>query len=103
LEKLDPKYCTYQVCIIDFGESYTTSNPPESLGIPPGYCLPELIFDSSIDIGCDIWALACTIYELRSMSRLFKTWSGDDDEVMLQMVRLLGKLPEPWWTSWGKR
>jgi hypothetical protein len=37
------------------------------------------------------------------MSRLFETFSGDDDEVMLQMVKLLGKLPESWWTSWDAR
>jgi serine/threonine-protein kinase SRPK3 len=66
------------------------------LGIPPDYCSPELIFDGSVGVGTDIWALACTIYELRSMGRLFETFNGDDDGVILQMVKLLGKLPEPW-------
>jgi len=37
------------------------------------------------------------------MSGLFETWSGDDDEVILQMVRLIGKLPEPWWAAWDSR
>jgi serine/threonine-protein kinase SRPK3 len=103
LEALDPKHLTDQACIIDFGESYDSSSPPEALGIPLGYCSPELIFDGSVGVGTDIWALACTIYELRSMGRLVETFDGDDDEVILQMVKLLGKLPEPWWTSWDAR
>jgi len=28
---------------------------------------------------------------------------NDDDEVIMQMVPLLGKLPEPWWSSWKAR
>jgi serine/threonine protein kinase len=27
----------------------------------------------------------------------------DDDEVIMQMVPMLGKLPEPWWSSWKAR
>ncbi|RDL32476.1 uncharacterized protein BP5553_08932 [Venustampulla echinocandica] len=103
LEALDPRHLIDLACIIDFGESYDSSSPPEGLGIPPGCCSPELIFDSLVGIASDIWALACTIYELRSMSRLCETWDGDDDEVILQIVRLLGKLPEPWWPFWDAR
>jgi len=103
LEQLYVRYLTDQVCIIDFGESYHTSSPPKGLGIPSPYCSPELIFDSSVGIGCDIWALACTIYEIRSMRTLFECYNGSDDEVILKIVKLLGRLPKPWWSSWETR
>ena len=73
LEALSPKNLTDQICIIDFGESYDPSTPPEGLGTPLAYCSPELIFDSSVGIAADIWALACTIYELRSMASLYES------------------------------
>ncbi len=103
LRNLNPRHFTNQACIVDFGETYELENPPESLGIPPAYCPPELIFDSLTGVACDIWALACTIFELRSMSQLFESFFGDDDDVIRQMVIYLGKLPEPWWSSWESR
>lgn len=103
LEALDSRHFAEQACIIDFGESYDISKPPENLGIPLGYRSPELIFEEQCSVASDIWALACTIYELRSMRRLFENWDDEDDQVILQMVRLMGKLPEPRWSSWEAR
>ncbi len=103
LEGLDAQYLTDQACIIDFGESYDMSSPPSGLGTPEAYRSPELIFDNSVGIGCDIWAFACTLYEIRSRRSLFETYDGTDDDVLSYMVRLLGKLPEPWWSSWEAR
>lgn len=71
LERLDPRYFTDQVCIIDFGESYDLSNLPTHLGIPSDYCSPELIFNTSIQVGTNIWALASTIFEIRCLVKLF--------------------------------
>ena len=62
-----------------------------------------LPLENTIGVGCDLWALACTLYEIQTRSPLFENVMDDDDEVIMQMVPLLGKLPEPWWSSWKAR
>ncbi|KAH7378126.1 kinase-like domain-containing protein [Cadophora sp. MPI-SDFR-AT-0126] len=103
LDRLDARFISDQVSIIDFGESYDMDSPPEDLGITASFRSPELLFDNTIGVGCDLWALACTIYEIRTRSPLFENFMDDDDEVIMEMVPLLGKLPEPWWGSWEAR
>ncbi|KAH8587070.1 kinase-like domain-containing protein [Bisporella sp. PMI_857] len=103
LDRLDARFISDQVSIVDFGESYDMHSPPEDLGIAASFRSPELLFDNTIGVGCDLWALACTIYEVRTRSPLFENFMDDDDEVIAQMVPLLGKAPEPWWSSWKAR
>ena len=103
LDRLDARFISNKVSIIDFGESYDMYNPPEDLGVTASFRAPELLFDNTIGVGCDLWALACTIFEVRTRSPLFQNFMDDDDEVIMQMVPLLGKLPEPWWSSWKAR
>lgn len=103
LDRLDSRFISDQVSIIDFGESYRMDSPPEDLGITASFRSPELLFDNTIGVECDLWALACTVYEVRTRSPLFENFMDDDDEVIMQMVPLLGKLPEPWWSSWEAR
>ncbi|RDL35771.1 uncharacterized protein BP5553_06383 [Venustampulla echinocandica] len=100
---INPQYLTDQICIIDFGESYDSSAPPQELGIPLSYCAPEIIFHNPAGPASDIWALACTLYEIRSCKQVLYAGFGEEDDVLLQMVQLFGKLPEPWWSSWEKR
>lgn len=100
---IDPEYFTKQACIIDFGESFNPSNPPLHLGIPGKYRSPELIFEDTAGLACDLWAFACTIFELRTYHELFEPWGENDDPIISEIVRLLGKLPEPWWSAWDKR
>lgn len=102
LMKLNSRHFTTEPCIIDFGESCDLSNPPESLGIPSAYRSPELIFDNSVGIGCDIWAFACTVFEIRVLWKLFGGLA-DDNGAIIEMVQTLGKLPEPWWSAWEGR
>lgn len=95
---------TGEACIIDFGESFEISNPPPDLGIPQIYCPPEYVLDKKISASCDIWALACTLFEIRTGRRLFDTFDDDRDEHLCKMAMVLGKLPEPWWTeTWETR
>lgn len=101
---LPPEYLTEKIMIIDFSEAYRMSSPPSDLGIPEEYLPPEVIFksDNSIEVGCDIWALACTLYEIRSQIPLFYMPIDEDDHIS-EMVCYFGKLPEPWWSKWEKR
>lgn len=90
--------------LIDFGESFEIAHPPEELGIPGPYRAPELILDRTAGIGSDLWALACTLFELRTGRKLFTSFDDDDDEYLGAMVKAFGKLPEPWWsTTWEGR
>lgn len=50
-------------------------------------------------IPSDVWALACTIFEIRAGFPLFEAFLGGDDEILKEIVATLGKLPEPWWSA----
>ncbi|KAI1187796.1 kinase-like domain-containing protein [Nemania serpens] len=95
---------TGEACIIDFGESFEFANPPPDLGIPQSYCPPEYILDKKVGASCDIWALGCTLFEIRTGRRLFGAFDDDRDEHLCKMAMVLGKLPEPWWAkTWEAR
>ncbi|KAK8022667.1 kinase-like domain-containing protein [Apiospora rasikravindrae] len=54
------------IAVVDFGESYATSNPdPSDLGIPIRYAAPEILVGGDKSIGTDLWALGCTLLDLR--------------------------------------
>jgi hypothetical protein len=65
------------------------------------------LFDSHADSLCptpafDIWTLAILFHILYTgVSGLFL--SGSDDTILCEMVRLIEKLPEPYWSSWENR
>ncbi|TRX87971.1 hypothetical protein FHL15_011144 [Xylaria flabelliformis] len=98
------RFITEEACIIDFGESFEISNPPPELGIPQSYCAPEYVLDKKVSASCDVWALACTIFEIRTGRRLFDTFDDDQDEYLRKVAMVLGKFPEPWWSeTWEAR
>lgn len=102
-DKVEAKFITDQACMIDLGESFQELAPPEELGTPVIYRAPELLLNNSAGIGSDIWALACTISEIRTGRRLFDAMDDDENEILRSIVLLLGKLPAPWRTSWEAR
>ncbi|KAH6666814.1 kinase-like domain-containing protein [Halenospora varia] len=73
-----PKYIIQALGLEDL--AYDMSKPPETMGIVPAYCSPELIFHNTTGVGCDLWALPARF-----------------------MRSLLGKPPKKWWNSWEGR
>ncbi|KAI9931592.1 hypothetical protein ASPWEDRAFT_37576 [Aspergillus wentii DTO 134E9] len=101
---VDRQYFTDQIYIIDFGESFNESDPPDKLGTPKSYCSPELLLGEKPSIASDLWALGCTLYGIRTGEKLFNMFDDEADEYIYYMVLMLGVLPEPWWsTTWKDR
>ncbi|KAK9333051.1 kinase-like domain-containing protein [Lipomyces starkeyi] len=102
LSKLESKWFTEKVLLVDFGQSFMLHSPPpqNEVGYTMSYCAPELYFERRASVWSDIWALGCTIFEIRAGCQLFESFLGGPHEVIQQMVQALGKLPEPWWSSW---
>ncbi|KAI0382513.1 kinase-like domain-containing protein [Hypomontagnella monticulosa] len=93
-----------KACIIDFGECYDVSSPVAELGIPQVYCPPEYSLEGKVGIACDLWALGCTLFEIRTGRKLFDTFDDDLDEHLCKIAMILGKFPEPWWSeTWEQR
>lgn len=97
---------TTKVAIIDYGESCFISNPREFCGIPKPYAAPELLFGGNPSVSSDIWALTCTLYQIRTSRKLFEVTGWEDDE-MSEIVGAwelpLGPLPEPYRTVWYEK
>ena len=100
---VDTQFISKESCLIDFGESFEISQPPDDLGIPGPYRSPELILDKEAGFGSDIWALGCSLFEIRTGRKLCETFDDDVDSHLGAMALILGKLPEPWWSSWETR
>ena len=101
---VDTQFISKESCLIDFGESFEISQPPNELGIPGPYRSPELILDKEAGFGSDIWALGCSLFEIRTGRKLFSSFDDEDNDYLDAIVQVLGKLPEPCWSmTWEDR
>ncbi|KAL4922083.1 kinase-like domain-containing protein [Aspergillus aurantiobrunneus] len=92
-----------QISVIDLGEAYEITNPPVKLGIPLPYAAVETLFGSKAGPASDIWALACTMFEIRTGERLFGLFDDNKDDYFSLVAEMLGPFPESWWSSWQNR
>jgi len=100
-----PSILQEDIIVIDFGQSFFMEHPPKEYqpAAPIHYASPEIRFESRISSASDIWALGCTIFEMRAGFPLFEPFLGSEVNIMKQMVETLGKPPEPWWNSFKER
>ena len=96
---VDTRFISKESCLIDFGESFEISQPPDDLGIPGQYPPPELIPDKKASFGSDIWALGCSLFKIRTGRKLFSPFDDEDNEYLDAFVQVLGRLPEPCWST----
>ncbi|CZT02211.1 related to dis1-suppressing protein kinase dsk1 [Rhynchosporium agropyri] len=101
MKLVDPRWLSDQIMIIDFGIAFMGEQSSTDIGTPKNYCAPEFNFKSPRSISSDIWALGCTIFEIRTGSCLFRYRGAPTrDQMLIAAVKILGKLPDVWWDLW---
>ncbi|KAH7403682.1 kinase-like domain-containing protein [Cadophora sp. MPI-SDFR-AT-0126] len=100
---VNARWLSDQIMIIDFGIAFLEDESPIAIGTPKNYCAPEFNFKSPRSISSDIWALGCTVFEIRAGASLFQ-YRGipNRDQMLIATVKILGKLPDVWWDQWEK-
>lgn len=85
---------TGNIKLIDIGEAFHVTSPPEDgVGTPAQFCSPELLVHHTASKASDIWALGCTIFEMRIGQGLIEGGIGYDWEFLNQMAQLFGPVP----------
>ena len=91
---IDTQHITNQPLLIDLGVAFLDTSPPiHGVGTPVSYCSPELLTEKKASKASDIWALACTIFEMRAGFPLFESFLGSSTQVLQEITRILGLLP----------
>ncbi|KAF8887120.1 kinase-like protein [Infundibulicybe gibba] len=100
-----PSFLKEDLLLIDFGQSFVVDQmkAQHEPATPLHYLSPEAFFDMKLSFASDVWALACTIFEIRAGCPLFDSLFGSEALVLKQVVETLGRFPEPWWSRWDDR
>jgi serine/threonine-protein kinase SRPK3 len=101
MKAVDAQFLSDQIMIIDFGIAFLSDSSSPDIGTPKSYCAPEFLFSKERSVNSDIWALGCTIFEIRTGSRLFRYKGRPTRTEMLEtMVKEMGTLPQIYWAEW---
>ncbi|KAI1854689.1 hypothetical protein JX266_000807 [Neoarthrinium moseri] len=73
--------------VLDFGGAFDASSPPDSMTSLPSYSSPEILNGNRTSFPSDVWALGCTIAEVRAGQPLY------DGSVGL-LKHILGPIPQ---------
>ena len=94
-----------EIRITDLGEATKKiTRRAKELNIPSPYCAPEVYFEHEVGLPADIWAFACTTFDIFGNSHLFKIEKRSQGDAMIRMYSTLeGKLPDDWWQKWEGR
>lgn len=95
------------IVIADFGEAFYPRMTRQSAAHTPLLLAPpESRFAESgepLSFPGDIWTLACTIWDVFGSGPPFEAFPATLDEVTIEHVEMLGKLPDRWWSKWEER
>lgn len=94
-----------RIVISDFGEAWRIeTNSRQELHTPVLFLPPEATFSkTSVPSPADVWTLGCTLYEILGERPLFEGFMPDKDDIIAEMIRCLGLLPQHWWMAWQAR
>jgi serine/threonine-protein kinase SRPK3 len=100
-----PTFLEENIIVIDFGQSFEINRLPKDYKPATAiHCFsPEASFEGRVSTASDIWGLACTIFEIRAGFSLFDSSFAYRASVLRNIVLMLGKLPEPWWSAFEER
>jgi serine/threonine-protein kinase SRPK3 len=79
------------------------------LNCPNVHAAPEVIFDDLASPSSDIWAMGNTMHQiltgggLEGLTFIPGAEHCSKDDGVAETVRILGKLPETWWSRWEAR
>ena len=88
--------------IPDFSSAFMVGHEPKYVKNTLLVTPPEALFDENLTISIDLWFLRCTLFEIVGAGRLFWNFGGEDN-LIKDMVHVLGPLPGPWWERWEPR
>ncbi|OJJ43883.1 hypothetical protein ASPZODRAFT_135919 [Penicilliopsis zonata CBS 506.65] len=103
---IDRSYIQGSIALIDFGCSFKIDGPhrrPWKFDTAFPYASPELSLKDQLDVANDLWALGCTLFELRTGRMLIQADHSDQHGSLSQMVLRLGGMPQDLWTRWRVR
>ena len=92
-----------RIKIIDFGEASFSNERRKHLHTPMSLRAPESFFGEEIGLPIDIWAFACTVFDVFGRIPLFEAFRPNKDNILFAMVEILGKFPNRWWEKWENR
>lgn len=92
------------VRILGIEKAYT-SPPTTETRLPDVYQSPEVMLEKTQGRETDLWAAGCTLFSIGTGRDLWFQYDYDNiDSFLEQIVNVVGKLPEPYWsTTWETR